>query len=103
MEAQPAYPLSFEVDYEAEKSRLLNFPIFGLVIKAILLIPHFIIVYVLALLVYVAVFLAQFAILFTGSFPSGLHGFAVGTGRWWSRVNGYLYGLTDRYPPFSLS
>jgi hypothetical protein len=103
MDAQPEYPLSFEVDYVAEKSRLLNFPIFGLFIKMILAIPHFIIVSLLVFVVYVVVFLVQFAILFTGSFPSGMHGFVVGTGRWWSRINAYIYGLTDRYPPFSMS
>ncbi len=51
----------------------------------------------------VVVFIAQFAILFTGSFPEGMHSFVVGVYRWWdSRINAYVYGLTDSYPPFSM-
>jgi hypothetical protein len=103
MEPQPVYPLTLEVDYEAERSRLLNLPFLGLFVKMILAIPHLIIITFLLFVVYIVLFLAKFAILFTGSFPSGLHGFVVGTGRWWSRVNAYVYGLTDRYPPFSMS
>ena len=50
---------------------------------------------------FVVVFIAQFAILFSGSFPEGMHTFVVGVGRWSTRVNAYLYALTDKYPPFS--
>jgi hypothetical protein len=103
MDPQPEYPLILEFDYEAEKSRLLNFPILGVIIKLILTIPHLIILFFLELVAFLIVFIAQFAILFVGSFPSGMHGFVTGTGRWYTRVQAYTYGLTDKYPPFSLS
>jgi hypothetical protein len=103
IEEQPDYPLHLEVDYVPSASRLLNFPVLGLIIKVILLIPHFIVVYFLVLAAFVVVFIAQFAILFTGSFPAGMHSFVVGVGRWWMRINAYLYALTDKYPPFSFS
>jgi hypothetical protein len=32
-----------------------------------------------------------------------MHGFMIGVGRWTTRVNAYLYALTDKYPPFSLN
>jgi Domain of unknown function (DUF4389) len=103
MEEQAGYPLSFRVDYPDKLNRILNLPIFiGLMIKAILLIPHLIILVFLILVGMVVLFIAQFAILFTGSFPTGMHGFLVGIGRWSTRVNAYLYALTDQYPPFSL-
>ena len=52
---------------------------------------------------YVVLFIAFFAILFTGRYPRGMFDFVVGTVRWWMRVNAYSYLLmTDRYPPFSL-
>ena len=51
----------------------------------------------------VVVFIAQFVILFSGSFPAGLHSLVVGYLRWQVRTTGYLYAFTDKYPPFSLS
>jgi ABC-type multidrug transport system fused ATPase/permease subunit len=103
MDQQSGYPLSFTVDYPESHSRLLNFPILGLIIKLILLIPHFIVVYFLILVALIVLFIAHFAILFTGSFPAGMHKFMIGVGRWSTRVNAYAYALTDKYPPFSLS
>jgi hypothetical protein len=97
------YPLSFSADYPENLSRLLNFPILGLIIKLILLIPHIIVVYFLALVAMIVLFIAQFAILFTGSFPEGMHKFVIGVGRWSTRVNAYAVALTDKYPPFSLN
>jgi hypothetical protein len=102
MDQQPGYPAVLEVDYLAEKSRLLNFPVLGLFIKFLLTIPHLIILFFLSLVAMLVVFIAQFAILFTGSFPAGMHGFVTGVGRWYTRVQGYTYALTDRYPPFSM-
>ena len=103
MEAQSDFPLSFSVEYPGQLSRILNFPFIGQLIKAILLIPNLIVLMFLALVAFVVLFIAQFAILFTGSFPEGMHKFMVGVGRWSARVNAYLYGLTDKYPPFSMS
>jgi hypothetical protein len=31
-----------------------------------------------------------------------MHGFVVGVGRWYNRITAYAFGLTDKYPPFSL-
>lgn len=46
-------------------------------------------------------FLAFWAVLFTGKYPEKWHAFAVGTYRWEMRVNAYLSFLTDEYPKFS--
>jgi hypothetical protein len=73
-------------------------------IKWLLAIPHFIVLFFLFILAFFAVVIAWFAILFTGSYPRGLFDFVVGVIRWTLRVQGYaLLMLTDRYPPFSLS
>jgi hypothetical protein len=103
-DASPGYPLQFSTVYPGTASRLLNFPLFiGMFIRVILLIPHIIVIYFLFLVAFIIVFIAQFAILFTGSFPAGMHGFVAGTLRWNTRISAYLYGLTDKYPPFSMS
>ena len=73
-------------------------------VKWLLAIPHYIVLFFLWIAVVVAVVIAWFAILFTGRYPRGLFDFVVGVGRWHLRVVGYAYALaTDAYPPFSLS
>jgi hypothetical protein len=99
----PGYPLSLEIDYPNGLSRFLNFPILGFFIKFILLIPHIIILVFLYIVAYLILIIAPFAILFTGSFPAGMHGFLVGVGRWGQRVSAYLMALTDAYPPFGMN
>jgi hypothetical protein len=72
-------------------------------IKWLLAIPHYVLLWFLAIGVVFAVMVAWFAILFTGRYPRPLFDFVVGVFRWWLRVVAYAFLLTtDRYPPFSL-
>jgi len=73
-------------------------------VKWLLAIPHYIVLFFLFIAAIVVVIIAWFAILFTGRFPRGLFDFLVGVGRWSNRVVAYAFVLvTDRYPPFSLN
>jgi hypothetical protein len=73
-------------------------------VKWFLAIPHVIVLAFLALGAVIAVFVAWFAILFTGHYPRSLFDYVVGVGRWALRVQAYATLLvTDRYPPFRLS
>jgi len=73
-------------------------------IKWLLAVPHYIVLFFLGIAVIVCVVIAWFAILFTGRYPKGLFDFVVGVSRWSLRVDAYAFLLTiDRYPPFSLS
>jgi Domain of unknown function (DUF4389) len=74
------------------------------IVKWLLAIPHYIVLFFLGIAAFFAVVFAWFAILFTGRYPRGLFDFVVGVSRWYNRVVGYAFVLvTDRYPPFSLS
>ena len=73
------------------------------IVKWILVIPHYIVLAVLAVAAVIVTVIAWFAIIFTGSYPRGMFEFVVGVGRWSLRVEAYAFLLiTDRYPPFSL-
>jgi hypothetical protein len=73
-------------------------------VKWLLAIPHYIVLFLLDLAVIVLVIGVWFAILFTGRYPRGIFDFVAGVIRWHNRVVGYAFILvTDRYPPFSLS
>lgn len=90
------YPVRFEMIYPGRQSRLLIF------VRWLMVIPHLVVLAVLGFAAGLALFMAWWAILFTGRFPRSLFDFCVGVNRWSNRVMVYLYLLTDRYPPFSL-
>ena len=72
-------------------------------VKWLLAIPHYIVLFFLYIAVLVVVILAWFAILFTGRYPRGMFDFVEGVIRWHNRVVGYAFVLvTDQYPPFRL-
>ena len=71
-------------------------------VKWLLAIPHYIVLFLLYIAVIIVVIFAWFAILFIGRYPSGIFEFVEGVIRWHNRVVGYAFILvTDRYPPFS--
>lgn len=94
---QGKYPVTFEVDYPEQLSRWLP------LIKWLLVIPNLIVFVIVAIIAVVLWVIAFFAILFTGAIPRGIFNFLVGTMRWSYRIYAYVYLLTDKYPPFSLS
>ena len=72
-------------------------------VKWFLAIPHYIVLWFLAIAAIVVVIVSWFAILFTGRYPKDLFDFVVGVFRWYLRVVAYAFLLTtDRYPPFRL-
>ncbi|MFC1942926.1 DUF4389 domain-containing protein [Chloroflexota bacterium] len=72
-------------------------------VKWLLAIPHYIVLFFLYIAAIVCLVIVWFAILFTGRFPRGLFDFVVGVSRWSLRVDAYaLLLVTDRYPPFAL-
>jgi Domain of unknown function (DUF4389) len=73
-------------------------------VKWLLAIPHYIVLFVLYIGAFFVLIAAWFAILFTGRYPRGLFDYIVGVGRWHNRVTAYAFTLvTDRYPPFRMA
>jgi hypothetical protein len=83
--------------------RLYAIPLLGYVIRAVVLIPHLIILYVLTLLAFLAILVTWIPVLFTGRYPDWGHTLVGGWNRYFTRYYAYWYGLTDTYPPFRLS
>jgi Domain of unknown function (DUF4389) len=73
-------------------------------VKWLLAIPHYIVLFFLQVAALFVAIVAWFAILFTGRYPRGLFQFVEGVIRWHNRVIAYaLLLVTDQYPPFRLS
>jgi len=73
-------------------------------VKWLLAIPHYIVLFFLDIAAFLAVIVTWFAILFTGRYPRGIFSFVEGVFRWNNRVVAYAFTLvTDRYPPFRLA
>ncbi len=70
-------------------------------LRIIWLIPAAIVTMIIAIIGLVCWVIGFFAVLFTGTWPAGLHGWVMKSLRASLRLNAYAFLLTDRYPPMS--
>ncbi|MBV9278883.1 MAG: DUF4389 domain-containing protein [Chloroflexi bacterium] len=97
------HPVQVIFERPAANNRFYAIPVVGLIVKEVMLIPHFVVLYVLGLLVGVLQLVLWIPVLFGGKYPDFGYQMVGGTIRWGARVFAFFLGLTDRYPPFELS
>ena len=108
MDAYPTFgtdtdsPAQVRVDRAPEpQSRLLA--VLGiLLVRTLLALPHLFVLFWLSLGTVVAAWVGFVIVLVTGRLPIGLFEYLVAYHRWWARTWGWIAGLTDEYPPFTL-
>ncbi len=88
------YPVVYQQTPSIERSRLTVF------FRLLMIIPHAIVSIFYGLAAYIVVFIAWFAIVFTGRYPVGMYNFVAGYLRFLTRYNAYAYLVTDVFPPF---
>jgi hypothetical protein len=89
------YPVTLKVEFPKRLSRLTTF------FRFFMLIPQIVVLYFINIAGGVILFISWWAILFIGRYPKTLFDFIVWWFRWGTRLNGYAYLLTDKYPPFT--
>ena len=89
------HPVQLDVEFVERRSRLTTF------FRGILAIPHLIFAAIWGIVAAIVVLIAWFAILFTGRFPAGMYNLVEGYVKYYSRVIGYFYLVSDPFPPFS--
>lgn len=70
-------------------------------LRLIWAIPALIVTAIIGIVAAVCWFIGFFAVLITGKWPGGLHAWVLKGLRAGTRLNAYLYLLTDEYPPLS--
>jgi len=67
----------------------------------LLVIPYYVVAYILQIIwFYLIVIISFFAIVITGKYPDVLFDFSLVQHRWNLRSGGYLFFVTEKYPPW---
>ncbi len=97
------YPVSVEFPRPDNNNMLYAVPILGMVLKIVMLIPFFIAMCIVSMIVWLAQLVLWIPVLFVGVYPAIGFVLVGGYVRWYTRVGGFLFGLSDKYPSFSFA
>ncbi|MET0773350.1 MAG: DUF4389 domain-containing protein, partial [Candidatus Limnocylindrales bacterium] len=90
------------IDEEQRINRFWGIPLLGLFVRCIILIPHFVILWILAIIVGFLLLFAWIPVLIYGRQADVIYSLVGGFVRWQARVGAYLMLLSGTYPPFRL-
>jgi hypothetical protein len=94
------HPVNVSFERGEPQNRLWGVPFFGVFVRWILLIPHFIVIGILSIVVGLLFLVNWIPVLLNGRQSSAIVNFMVGFYRWTFRVLAYGLLLTGKYPPF---
>jgi hypothetical protein len=83
-------------------NRLWGIPILGYIVRSIILIPHYILLWLLGFVVAFLLLFMWVPVLILGRQSDLMYTMVGGFYRWTLRVTAYFLMMVDRYPPFSL-
>ena len=100
--APDAYAVNVSYDREARINRLWGIPVVGQLVRWVLAIPHFIVLFLLTLMALLQFLVSWIPVLIFGQYPSWGYRWTGGLLAYWQRVYAYLRLMTSDYPPFAL-
>ena len=97
------HPIQVGVDDNEGQNRLWGIPFVGLIVRAILSIPHAIVLWVLGIGAGLLFLVSWIPVLLNGRQAESITGYYAGLYRYGLRVAAYIVLVTGTYPPFSFS
>jgi hypothetical protein len=97
------HPVRVEFPNVEYRNKLYAVPIAGILLKAIMLIPFIIAMYIVGFIVEIAGLVTWIPVLFVGKYPGFADTLYGGYVRWMSRIITFMTGIQDKYPSFSFS
>ncbi len=101
--ASSGEPVDVTFAHDESINRLWGIPFLGFVVRAIILIPHLIVLWLYAIAAGVTLVVSWIPVLLTGRQAKWVTSIVGGYLSWGIRVGSYLFLIADGYPPFSSS
>lgn len=99
----PGYPVEVDFDRSRGLNNLWGLPLIGILIRAILVIPHAIVLGFVGIAVGFVILFSWIPVLIFGRYPGLGYELVGGYLRWTTRVSCWILLMTGPYPPFRLS
>jgi Domain of unknown function (DUF4389) len=97
-------PVEITIDVEGRTiNRLWGIPLFGPLVRFLITIPHFIVLWLAWIVGFIGILPLFFAIMILGRYPGWAASLYCGLLRYQLRITAYLFLLPVPYPPFSFS